>query len=95
MRYAFSIFVLAILWMFPGCKSQSVDIADRSVALLEGALIVLEENQDTPERAPENFREYMQRNQQEVDALAQMVDSISKAKNNTEHKLPILPLYFY
>ena len=69
MARTLQILLAGFLLLAPGCKSASQELADRSIVLLEGALVVLETHQQNPEEAPAAFREYVERNQDEIDAL--------------------------
>jgi len=80
-----SILVLGAVLLSASCKTQSAELADRSIALLEGGLIILERHRDKPETAPAMFREYMANNEVEVRALSKMAESI-KAKGNDSEK---------
>jgi len=79
-----SILLISVALFSSSCKTQSADLADRSIALLEGGLIILEQHRDTPETAPEMFRKYMTKNEAEVKTLSEMAASIEAKGTDSE-----------
>ena len=79
-----SILALGALLLSTSCKTQSAELADRSISLLEGGLIILEQHRDTPEIAPKMFREYMTHNEAEVKTLSEMAAAIETKGNDSE-----------
>ena len=83
-RITITLFGLVALVL--GCKSPSVELADRCVAILVGGLTVLEQHQQEPEKAPAAFQAYMDANRAEIAELSEFAASM-KARDGSPEQM--------